>query len=59
MPEYLQNKWMDKHSQYGSYKPHNYHHVIRNTGVEINGKGVPEHYFHKDIFKLFRAEDSR
>jgi len=45
------NDWMTKHSHYGgdSPVPHDYQHVIRNTGMRVS-----EHYFASEVFHLFR-----
>jgi RHS repeat-associated protein len=42
------DEFMDKYSHYGDALPHDYQHIIRNTGM-----GAPEHYFSPDAFKLF------
>jgi RHS repeat-associated protein len=46
--------WMDKYSLYGQGLPHDYQHVIRQTG-----NFGPEYYFAKQTFPLLRIETSR
>ncbi len=42
------DEFMDQYSHYGRALPHDYQHIIRNTGI-----GAPEHYFSPDAFGLF------
>ena len=42
------DEFMDQYSHYGRALPHDYQHIIRNTGI-----GAPEHCFSPDAFGLF------